>query len=246
MAKQHGTNPIIGTIDGYSYYYNKEHGFLMRRKGGPSRKQVKQSSQFDIPRRNSSEFGRASHYGKLIRTGFWEMRRLCKDASMNTRLSSILRKILKMDGESEFGKRDLRRNNLATLKHFEWDSKSLSRKYFELPVETTVSSGMIEVTAGISLTSRPRGADAWQLISLAVTIDFKTDKTKTDLQQSDLYEFEKGDFAESFSHYYPAHGELFHGMLIAWYAYDAAKDEYAPLKQEHVNAGFIRYIEKTF
>lgn len=64
MAKQLGVNPISGTIDGYTYYFNKEYGFLLRHKGGPSKKQVKKSRQYDIPRRNMEEFGRASRYGK--------------------------------------------------------------------------------------------------------------------------------------------------------------------------------------
>jgi hypothetical protein len=242
MAKQRGSNPLTGPMDDYSYYFHKDYGFLVRRKGGPSRNQLKKGSHFDIPRRNNSEFGRASNYGRLVRVGFRVFSRYCKDGSMNTRLCCRVLELVKMDKESEFGKRDLRTDSLAAFTHFEWDKQCLSSKFFELPVETNCRKGNLEVTAGISLGSKPRGASAWKLYSIAATIDFRGKTVKADEQESDLYEFEKGDFAESFTHYYTEQGVLFHGMCIAWYAYDAKIDDYVPLKQDHVNAGFVRYV----
>ncbi len=244
MARQQGNNPITGTIDGFSFYYNKEHGFLMRRKTGPTRKQVKTDSAFNLTRRNNSEFGRASSYGKLIRRGFHEMTRHCKDGTMNTRLSQRLREIMKMDNESEWGKRDLRKDNLKIFEHFEWDARSLSRQYFELPAVIKYRNGCLEAIAGISLKTKLKGADSWKLYSIAVEVDFVSDKVSADVQQSDVYAFEKGDFAESFTHYCKDDGVLFYGMCIVWHSYDATINDYKPLKGEHVNAGFIKYVER--
>ncbi len=242
MAKQQGSNPITGTFNGFSYYYNKAHGYLVRRTGAPTKQRLKKGSEFDITRRNNNEFGRASHYGKLLRTGFRRITKHCKDGSMNIRLARRLREIMMMDKESVFGNRDLRKDNLIALQHFEWDCESLSRKYFDLPIETRHSSGCLEVTTGISLDRKPKGADAWKLFSVAVTVDFITDKVKTYEQESDVYEFEKGDFAESFTHYVSEDCVLFHGMCLVWLVYDATIDDYVPLKREHVNVGFVRYV----
>lgn len=242
MAKQQGANPITGTIDGFSFYFNKTYGFLVRRKGGPTKKQVKQSREYDIPRRNMAEFGRANHYGKLIRYGFHGLIRHCKESRMYSRLANRLRDIMKMDQESAFGKRDLRKDNMAKFSHFDLDQYNLSKQYFELPIEVQVYNGCLEVTAGISLGKKPGGADAWRLYSVAVSIDFINKNVRADEKQSDIYEFEKGDFAESFTHEVPDETELFYGMCIVWYRYDATIDDYTPLKEEHVNAGFVRYV----
>jgi hypothetical protein len=161
---------------------------------------------------------------------------------MYSRLSTRLRNILKMDKVSEWGKRDLRKDNMPMLSHFDLDQHSLSRQYFELPVEVNVTKGNLDVVAGISLQTKPQGADAWQLYSVAVIIDFKNKKVYSEEKESELYEFEKGDFAEGFTHEVRNEGELFYGMCIVWYSYDASIDDYIPLKREHVNAGFVRYV----
>lgn len=147
-----------------------------------------------------------------------------------------------MDKESEFGKRDLRRDNMKMLSHFDLDQHSLSRQYFELPVETNVSNGCLEAIAGISLKAKPRGADAWKLYSVVVSIDFINKQVRSDEKESDIYAFEKKHFAKSFTHTVPEGTVLLHGMCIAWYRYDATIDDYTPLKGEHVNAGFVRYV----
>lgn len=242
MPKQRGTNPITGTIDGFTYYYNKQHGYLMRRKAGPSSKQVKKSPAFDMTRRNNDEFGRASHYGKVIRSGFHSLIRHCKDGTMYHRLSTRLREIMNQDTESVFGGRDLRRDTLAAFRHFEWDQQSLSKKYFELPVETEVYDERMEVNVVVQLNKKPKGAAAWMLYSTAVHVDFRTEKVKMDPQESDLYEYEKGAFIEGFTHYFPKQSLVFHGMCLVWYGYDATTADYYPLKEERVNVGFVRFV----
>ncbi len=239
-----GVNPITGTIDGFSFYYNKAYGYLVRRKGGPTKKQVLQSAAFDLPRRNMEEFGRANRNGRLIRFGFRGLVQHCRESKMYSRLANRLRDIMEMDKESVWGKRDLRRDHMKRFSYFELDQYSLTSKYFELPVEPEVNNECLEITAGISLSKQPIGADAWRLFSVAVHIDFINEQVQADEKQSDIYEFEKGDFAESFSHEVLSEGELFYGMCIVWYRYDATIDDYTVLKKEHVNAGFIRYVER--
>lgn len=242
MARQHGTNPITGKLGDLSFYYNQAYGHLVRSKGGPSKRQILTGVQFDITRRNMSEFGRASHYGKLIRYGFAPLIKQCKESQMYSRLSTRLRQLMKADTVSEFGKRDLRTDNMQLFTHFELDQYSLSSQYFELPVETKLNNGSLEVTAGISLTRKPPGIDGWKLMSVAVGIDFIKQEVHRSDAASDVYVFEKGGYADGFIHTVPEGGILFHGMCIAWYRYDATTDDYTPLKEKHKNAGFIGYV----
>ena len=132
---------------------------------------------------------------------------------------------------------------MQVFTHFDLDQHSLSRQYFGLPVETSVNNECLEVTACISLNRKPAGADAWKLYSVAMSIDFINKKVSTEEKESDVYAFEKGDFVESFSHVVPGESTLFYGMCIVWYGYDATIDDHIPLKKEHVNAGFLRYVK---
>lgn len=66
MAFQVGEIKISGTIDDLSFY-NSQFGWLVRRKGGPSRKQFKNSPSFSRARENSSEFTNCSRAASIIR-----------------------------------------------------------------------------------------------------------------------------------------------------------------------------------
>jgi hypothetical protein len=242
MAKQNGMHPLKGTIDGFTYYYDKVTGHRVRRKGGPTRKQVKQSPAYELPRKNMTEFGKASSYGKKIRKGLRPLIKDCADKKVHKRFLARLLEIIKMDTLNEWGKRELQLSNLVHLRHYDLNIDTLSRLYFDLPIETRVEHGCLEVTAGVSLQKRPFRSDAWQLHSVAMRIDIITEKTVIDEKKSDIYEFEKGRFAESFTHEIPGDDILFHGMKIVWYRYDASIDDYIALKNEGVNAGFIRYV----
>jgi hypothetical protein len=243
MPKQKGTMLFTGSMQNLSFYKNKLHGHVVRTKGGPSGNQIKTGKNFAVTRKNMSEFGRASAYGKRIRLGFHHLIRHCKDGTMNTNLVTRIKEILKMDDKSALGKRDFRKDTLAIFRHFELDSKSLSSRYFELPVNTEIHNGELDVYAGITLGKKPEGVDAWKLVSVAAGIDFVKNNMDTDLKASDVFVYGKGSYGVGFHHYYNEGMNLFHGMCIVFYEYDPVIDDYRPLKADHVNAGFIRYVE---
>jgi hypothetical protein len=242
MARQKGFIRLKGTLGDVSFYEHKEYGPVLRMKGGPTRNQLKHGRKYDITRRHNSEFGRASHYGALLRRAFRLLVRYCKETRLDTRLSSRLREIIWMDKESEFGKRDLRRDTINAFHHFELDSKNLAGQYFELPVETTATDSGVDIVAGVRFAKMKKGVAAWRIRSVAVSIDLLTEKAQVNEQDSDLYELEKGSFAEAFHHELTHDGQLFHGIGILFYAYDPAIDDYVVIEQDHVHAGFIRYL----
>ena len=123
------------------------------------------------------------------------------------------------------------------------DSKHLSSQYFELPPETSAGNGMLEIGAGIYLKRPAQGIDAWKVKSICATIDLISENIQCDEQETDLYVFEKGRFSAGFTHYYQDNLPLFHGMCIVFYRYDEVVENYNVVKERHVNAGFLRFVE---
>jgi hypothetical protein len=242
MPKQKSPFTFTGTAGEISFYYNKLYGPVMRTKGGPSKAKIKKDPVFEPVRKNYTEFGRASAYAKTIRHAFHLLEQHCKDGTMNTRLVVRIREFILMDTAHEWGKRDLSPETLKQFRHFELDRNSLSSLYFELPLATETANGQLDIYAGIRLGKKPTGIDAWKVLSVGAGIDLANGKRVTDLKESDIYEFEKGSFGLGFRHYYDEAHLLFHGMCVVFYRYDAGIDEYVPLKTEHVNAGFIRFL----
>lgn len=104
MAFQLGDIKISGTIDGISFY-NSVFGWLLRMKGGPSRKQFKTSPAFVRSRENSSEFTACAKAASAIRrlvithTGI-------KDKTLYHRLMKLMRILADNDKISARGHRD--------------------------------------------------------------------------------------------------------------------------------------------
>lgn len=243
MAKQHGPIKLTGTLGDTNFYYHKTYGYLVREKPGPSRKRVREGPEFENTRRHNSEFGRASHYGKLVRHAFKSLTYYCYSGTMYQKLNTRMYALLMMDKQSNWGKRDLNRNSLEAFSHFELDSTRPSKQYFTLPVNIEAGNGCIEIAAGISLNRIPKQASAWKVVSVAAVIDPLTDKVKEYVQESELFACEKGTFGLGFTHYYEEHALLFYGMCIVFYRYDATTNTCIELGKREGSAGFIRYVQ---
>lgn len=60
---------MVGRIGDLSFYFDKQHGYLVKTAGGPSKAQIKKRESMRVVRENNSEFGRAPSYGGLLRRG---------------------------------------------------------------------------------------------------------------------------------------------------------------------------------
>jgi hypothetical protein len=139
MAKQDSTLKFNGTIDGLSYY--KQNGeYRVRRKGGPTRAQYKESPSFEGARQHGHEFGRASKGGKLIRTAFREMTRMASDPYMDSRLNKLLLQIVKSDPGHAIGERTIMGGQKELLKGFDFNSDSKFRQCFHGQYSATVNT----------------------------------------------------------------------------------------------------------
>jgi hypothetical protein len=244
MGKQEGMTPITGKVDNLIFYKHPEYGPLVRKKrAGPTKEMVKTGEQFEKVRHNNSEFGRASHYGAIIRNGFTRIIRDCKETKLDTNLSSRLREIMETDKESERGSRDLTRNTLRAFKHFELNSKSLSKQFVKFPIEITMIDGSLEVIIDLAFENTFRGIDAWQVRSTALSVDLVTDKKTGDVQESDIHKLSKAKHTLGFSHFANEQMHIFYGMSVVFYSYDIVTEEYKQRKDIRMNSGFIRYVD---
>ena len=104
MAFQIGDVKLSGTFDELSFYHSV-FGWLVRTKGGPSRKQFKTAPAFARSRENSEEFTACARAAASIRrlviihTGY-------KDKTLYHRLIKLMRLLANEDQSSLRGKRD--------------------------------------------------------------------------------------------------------------------------------------------
>jgi hypothetical protein len=107
MAKLVSGSPFLGTINNITYYKRRGNDeIIVRKKGGPSREQVKKGKSFDLTRKINSEFG-----GRGTASG-WVMRMMLPlkplaDHNIAGPLNTLLRKIQVMDGVSPAGQRNV-------------------------------------------------------------------------------------------------------------------------------------------
>ena len=122
MAFQAGDIKISGTRDELSFYHSI-FGWLVRRKGGPSRKQFKTSPVFIRSRENSDEFTACARAAASVRRVV-VTRTDHKDKTLYHRLMKLMRLLANDDKCSLRGKRDPQKGMQTTqgqarLKEFE-------------------------------------------------------------------------------------------------------------------------------
>lgn len=135
MAQLTGEIQFIGSLRNISAY--KMRGtdkIVLRRKGGPSRKQIKHSPKFVNTRRNNMEFGGRSMAAQEIKRILHPLMFLA-DYNITGPLNALLKPIQKLDTENDWGKRAIQLSKDPRL----LEGFSLNRKYlFETIVRTPV------------------------------------------------------------------------------------------------------------
>ena len=104
MAFQAGDIKISGTFDDLSFYHSV-FGWLVRRKGGPGRKQFKTSPAFARSRENSAEFTACARAASSIRR-LVMIRTVQKDKTLYHRLIKLMRLLANDDTQALRGLRD--------------------------------------------------------------------------------------------------------------------------------------------
>ncbi|WP_205509710.1 hypothetical protein [Longitalea arenae] len=139
MALLDGTIQITGSLQNLSFYKMRgTNKIVVRKKGGPSRKQVKHSSAFANTRRNNNEFGGRAKAVRHIKDILSPLLFLA-DYNITGPLNALLKPIQEMDHESDLGKRHILISKEPRL----LEGFTLNRRYlFESIVRTPVSCRM--------------------------------------------------------------------------------------------------------
>ncbi|HAD97840.1 MAG TPA: hypothetical protein DCG19_10570 [Cryomorphaceae bacterium] len=123
-------------------YYHLNGRYVSRRIGKIDKKRFREEAVFEDMRRQQSEFGLASQYGKVIRAGLGPYYRLFSGPECSGRLTGALCRCLK-EGEGKKGERIFSKSSLAGLAGFalnarkrgvfEWGSRwEFDRKHSRL------------------------------------------------------------------------------------------------------------------
>ncbi|WP_313805671.1 hypothetical protein [Flavobacterium sp.] len=105
MAKQKGIIKLDGTLDDITFYFRKGVAIARKSGGGFNGKAIKQSSNMQRVRENSSEFGNVSKIKKLMRLALEPYLKLLHDTTQHGRMMGLLQEIKVLDTLSERGKR---------------------------------------------------------------------------------------------------------------------------------------------
>ena len=105
MAKLEGDIQFTGSLNNLSAYKMRgSDKIILRKKGGPTKKQIKHSKNFENTRRNNMEFGGRAMAAAAIKHCLHPFGFLA-DHNITATLNALLGAIQKMDTTSGWGKR---------------------------------------------------------------------------------------------------------------------------------------------
>src|ERR1043166_310133 len=170
MARQKGPVKIIGTLDDITFYKMGDSGYIARIKSSLDANRVKTDPNFELSRRASEEFGRASRGAKLLKLGLLWAGGHLSDTRIISRLTGKLRGIIQTDLTQMKGDRQLDNADLSGLVGFEWNKwQAFStvcrvRPQFSIDAASgAMQVDMPQLEAGINLRP-PDGATHFELI----------------------------------------------------------------------------------
>lgn len=106
MARQLSVLKVDGSLGELSFYQSV-HGLIVRRKGGPSAKQIKTSPKMVRVREHNAEFGHCAEAGKSLRLSLHPLLKVVKDHQLVWRVTQLMYGLKKQDTKNVRGERDV-------------------------------------------------------------------------------------------------------------------------------------------
>jgi hypothetical protein len=146
MAQLIGNVLFTGSIENLSAYKMRgSDKIIIRKKGGPTKKQIKHSPKFDLTRRNNKEFGGRAKAATLIKRILHPLMFLA-DYNITGPLNALLQPIQQMDTHNEKGKRNiLLTKNPRLLEGFTLNRRYLLDSIVRTPVSCTIQKQKVIV-----------------------------------------------------------------------------------------------------
>ena len=128
MPKIKSLIKIEGTLDELTFYKSQD-GYMVRTKGGVSKKRMATDPAFARTRENGSEFGNIARSGKFFRHAITSLLANAKDNRVTSRLTQVLSQVKNEDLTSIRGQRNVATgiataNGKAWLKGFNFNDRA--------------------------------------------------------------------------------------------------------------------------
>jgi hypothetical protein len=151
MGKLASTVAFTGSIESLTAYKRQGvDGIVVQKKGGPTKKMVKTSPNYDVCRRRNMEFGGRATMSKWVMRALWSLKPV-GDYNIAGPLNRILKSVQDNDKVSELGKRNVR---LSALPHVLEGFQLNKRVPLESVLRTSFSFSVSRET-GIALVTIP-------------------------------------------------------------------------------------------
>lgn len=150
MAKLKSLIKLEGTLDGLTFYKTKD-GYLVRTKGGISKKRMATDPAFARTRENGTEFGHCAKMGKVLRKAMLTLLADAKDGKTSTRIMQTLSKVKNTDATSVRGQRSVSvglatLEGKALLKGFEFNANAPLSPVFLADYALNTTTGEVTIT----------------------------------------------------------------------------------------------------
>ncbi len=182
MARQKGVIKFTGTIDGVTYY-NSKYGPLVRKKGGPTAKQVKKDPAFKRTRENNNEFKVCSEATKLLRSVLKPMITEASDFLVTGRMNKLMHALKNLDTTSARGERTVAKGVSAPqaknlVKGFDFNKDAPLSRVIKKSITINPKSGTISIS-GLNAKNdidAPKGATHAKFTGAWLKVDFAKEK----------------------------------------------------------------------
>jgi hypothetical protein len=149
MGKLAGIIKLEGTLDGLTFYKSQD-GYMVRTKGGISKKRILNDPAFVRTRENIAEFGLNATAGKWIRNSIGPLLNRAKDPKLSSRMLQLMSAIKNQDTNSVRGQRMVS-NGLATeagkqlLKGLDFNNRAILGAVLHSPYSLDTATGEITI-----------------------------------------------------------------------------------------------------
>ena len=180
MGKLAGIIKIEGTLDGLTFYKSQD-GYMVRTKGGVSKKRIMTDPAFARTRENLSEFALNAKSGKLIRDATGVLLNKAKDPKLSSRMLQLMNTIKNFDTVSARGKRNVAlglasEEGKQLLKGLDFNIKAPLASVLQTLFTVATDTGTIAITDFIpqEQLSTPNNATHVSFRSAFINLDFAT------------------------------------------------------------------------
>lgn len=178
MGKLSSFIKLEGTLNDLTFY-KAQGNYLVRTKGGISKKRIMTDPAFARTRENISEFGSTAKSGKLIRDSIGILLNRAKDPKLSSRMLQLLNQIKDLDSSSKRGKRKVSiglntAEGKALLKGFDFNGRAHLAAVLHAPYTLDTATGAISIADFVSAQQLlyPEGATHVNLRCGMVKLDF--------------------------------------------------------------------------